>query len=83
MELLKDKLKNLKYKVEIKQGSVEKRPATEWQELASELTAYFHQNCYWIPWKFPLYKIREKFKAIQDLPKEKRTLTFFIGMLKK
>lgn len=72
---IKELLKNRSY-------TIDKKNSTQWNELGKELTNYFHANCFWISWRYPMWKIREKFKEIQKLEKKKQTLNYFIGMLK-
>ncbi len=52
-----------------------------YQELGREMTAYFGKNCYFLPYRYEQWKLRQKFKEIQELPKEKRNFKYFIGML--
>lgn len=61
----------------------ETKKSTEHQEFAKELTEYFGKNCYWLPYKFEMWKLREKFKSIKELPKEKQNIRFYLGMLRK
>lgn len=56
------------------------RDTTEWQELGKEMTEYFKTNAYWIPWRYPMHLIKEKFKIAQQ---ENRPFNYFLGMLKK
>ena len=69
-----------KIKFDINKYQREEKPTEEWKELGKELTDYFGKNCYWLPWKFPIWKIRQQFKTIQEL--EKKDFKYFIGMLK-
>ena len=71
---IKKLLQNKKFQKEIKKTS-------EWQTLGKEMTAYFGKNCFWLPWKFEMNKIYEKFKEIQKLGK--KDFKYFLGMLKK
>lgn len=50
---------------------------TEWQELGKELTEKFGTNCYWVPWKFPIWMIRDKMKTAGD-----NGFGYFIGALR-
>jgi len=70
-----------KIKFDLSKYQQAEKPTTEWQELGKELTAYFKKNCYWLLWRYPIWKVRAQFKAIQDLGKD--DLKYFIGMLKK
>lgn len=56
------------------------KDTTEWQELGKEMTTHFKINCFWIPWKFPMHLIKEKFKVAQQ---ENKSFQYFLGMLKK
>ena len=77
MELLKEKLKNIKY--EAPQKKTEKRFDNEWTYLGTEMTKYFGTNCYWVAWKFPMWKIKEKFAFTKDNNKD---FKYFLGCLK-
>ena len=74
MEISKDYVKKFK-----------KSKDTWYGILGQEMTEYFGRNCFWIAYQFEEWKIREKFKAIQDLndSNKKRSLAYFIGMLRK
>lgn len=58
---------------------MEGKDTTEWQELSKEMTEFFKKNMYWVPWKYPMYLIKEKFKVAKQ---ENRSLQYFLGMLK-
>lgn len=53
------------------------KKTTEWQELGKELTEKFGVNLYWVPWKFPMWMIRDKMKTAGD-----KGVSYFIGALK-
>jgi hypothetical protein len=72
---------NLKILLEKKQFKKIKEDSTWYKELGKEMTDYFGKNCYWLPFKYPQYKLREKFKAIQGL--ENKEFKYFLGMLNK
>jgi hypothetical protein len=48
----------------------------EWKELGKELTAHFKKNCFWIPWKYEVWKIREAFKE------RDKGFEYFMGVLR-
>ncbi len=75
MELLKEKLEGKKF-------LTQRIHTTERQELGKELTVYFKKNCYWIMWRFEMWKIRSAFKEHQNLPKDKKTFNYFLEMLR-
>ena len=60
------------------------RKETWYGDLGKEMTEYFGTNCYWLPHKFPQWKLREKFKAVKQLEDKKlrRNFSYFIGMLR-
>ncbi len=73
MELLKEKLKNKKYQAA--------KTETNWyRELGKEMTAYFGKNCFWLPYRYEQWKLREKFRIAQQ---EEKNFQYFIGMLNK
>lgn len=53
---------------------------TEWQEVGKELTEYFKKNCYWLPWRYELWKIREAFKVAKE---SNKGFNYFLGILKR
>lgn len=61
-----------------------KRKETWYGDLGKEMSDYFGTNCFWLPHKFPQWKLREKFKAVQQLEEVKlrRNFSYFVGMLK-
>ena len=61
----------------------ETRKTTEYGELSKEMSLFFHRNCFWIPYRYEMWSIREKFNQIKQLPKSKQNLSFFLGMLKQ
>lgn len=69
---IREFLKNKKFKKET-------RKTTEYGELSKEMSAFFHQNCFWIPWRYEMYKIREKFKLAKE---ENWKFKYFLGSLK-
>lgn len=62
------------------QKPAEQTKATEWQELGKELTEHFKKNCYWLPWKYELWKIRAAFKVVKD---SNKSFNYFLGILKR
>ena len=61
-----------------------KRKETWYGDFGKEMSDYFGTNCYWLPRKFPQWKLREKFKAIQQLEDKKlqKSFAYFMGMLR-
>lgn len=50
----------------------------EWKELGRELTKHFGQNCFWVPWRFEMWMIREAYKSAGD-----KGYRYFLGALNK
>lgn len=73
-------MENIKNKIAKKNFRIDNRMSTEWQEMGKELTAHFNRNCYWLLWRYPIHKIREKFKSAQ---KENWDIRYFIGALRQ
>lgn len=68
---------DLKHLLEKKKFDTSNKKTTEWQELGKELTDKFGVNLYWVPWKFPMWMIRDKMKTAGD-----KGVSYFIGALK-
>ena len=60
-----------------------KRKETWYGDFGKEMTEYFGQNCFWLPHKYPQWKLRAKFKEIKKLENKKlqRSFAYFMGML--
>ena len=76
MQSIQEQLKKRKFEKETKQ-------VTEWGELAKEMTKYFKRNCFWLPYRYPIHLLYEKFKAIQKTDLQGDRFKYFLGMLKK
>lgn len=68
---------DLKSLLEKKKFEASTKKETEWQQLGKELTEKFGTNLYWVPWKFPIWMIRDKLKTAGD-----NGLSYFLGALK-
>ena len=73
MEQIKNKLKNREFQKETK-------PSNWWLEMGKELTAHFRRNCFWLPYRYEQWKIRQAFKESQTRGKDFR---YFLGILNK
>lgn len=79
--LLSKNMKTLKVLLEKKQFKKIGKKSTWYKELGKELTNYFGTNCYWLPFRYEQWKIRQAFKTVQELGKKE--FGYFIGILKK
>jgi hypothetical protein len=73
MEKIKNNIE--RYKIPQKQFKY------EWTALAHELTKVFKQNCYWIPHKFEMWKIRQALKVTQK--EQPDNFKYFLGVIRK
>jgi hypothetical protein len=55
------KLNFKKYKLKRKKS----KHKTEWQEWGEKLTKYYGKNCYWLFWKYDLWRIKTYFKELE------------------
>lgn len=73
-------MEKLKVLLEKKQFKKIEKESTWYKELGKEMTAYFKHNCYWLPFRFEEWKLRQAFKECQN-----RKITKFnycLGILK-
>ena len=73
MEKISLLLKAKSFKEDIKKSS--------WYiELGKEMTAYFKTNCYWLPYRYDEWKLRQAFKECQTRKISK--FNYLLGILK-
>lgn len=66
----------------IKKSKTNKKE-TWYGDLGKEMSEYFGTNCYWLPRRYEQWRLREKFKAVQNLEDKKlrHNFAYFMGML--
>jgi len=73
-------MKSISELVNQKKYQPEKKETNWYKQLGKEMTEYFGKNCYWIPYRYEQWKIRQAFKTMQDL--DKKEFGYFLGILK-
>lgn len=52
----------------------------EWKDLCAEMTKFFNKNCYWIPYKYDINKVKMAFATCQE--KNDRQLSHLLQLSK-
>ena len=73
-------MKDLASLIQKKKFQKERKKSSWYVELGKEMTAYFKTNCYWLPYRYDEWKLRQAFKECQTRKISK--FNYLLGILK-